>query len=113
VQGKKPAVISPLTLEAVRRIDALFEIERGINGETSERRRVIRQELSAPLVANLEVWMREQRAKLSRRNDVARAMDYMLKRWGAFTRFLDDGRICLSNNAARAGWRAPPPNLRL
>jgi hypothetical protein len=41
--------------------------------------------------------MREQRAKLSRRNDIAKAMDYMLKRWNAFTRFFDDGRICLSN----------------
>ncbi|WP_245283406.1 IS66 family transposase [Bradyrhizobium sp. WSM2793] len=105
VQGKKPAVISPLALEAVRRIDALFEIERGINGETPERRRAVRQELSAPLVAALEAWMREQRAKLSRRNDVAKAMDYMLKRWGSFTRFLEDGRICLSNNAAERALR--------
>jgi transposase len=105
VQGKKPAVISPLALEAVRRIDALFEIERGINGETPERRRAVRQELSAPLVADLETWMRDQRAKLSRRNDVAKAMDYMLKRWSSFTRFLDDGRICLSNNAAERALR--------
>jgi transposase len=30
----------------------------------------------------------------------AKAMDYMLKRWTAFTRFLTDGRLCLSNNAA-------------
>ncbi|MEZ2148267.1 IS66 family transposase [Bradyrhizobium sp. DN5] len=105
VQGKKPAVISPLALEAVRRIDALFEIERGINGQTPERRRAVRQELSAPLVADLKAWMREQRAKLSRRNDVAKAMDYMLKRWSAFTRFLDDGRICLSNNAAERALR--------
>jgi transposase len=104
-QGKKPAVISPLALEAVRRIDALFEIERAINGQSPERRRAVRQELSAPLVANLEAWMREQRAKLSRGNDVAKAMDYMLKRWIAFTRFLDDGRICLSNNAAERGVR--------
>ena len=63
-QGKKPAVISPLALEAVRRIDALFEIERAINGQSAERRRAVRQELSAPLVADLEAWMREQRAKL-------------------------------------------------
>ena len=104
-QGKKPAVISPLALEAVRRIDQLFEIERAINGQSPERRRAVRQELSAPLVANLEAWMREQRAKLSRGNDVAKAMDYMLKRWIAFTRFLDDGRICLSNNAAERGVR--------
>jgi transposase len=104
-QGKKPAAISPLALEAVRRIDQLFEIERAINGQSSKRRRAVRQQLSAPLVANLEAWMREQRAKLSRGNDVAKAMDYMLKRWVAFTRFLDDGRICLSNNAAERGVR--------
>src|SRR6202790_3012439 len=104
-QGKKPAVISPLALEAVRRIDALFEIERTINGQSAEKRRAVRQELSAPLVADLQTWMREQRAKLSRGNDVAKAMDYMLKRWTAFTRFLDDGRICLSNNAAERGVR--------
>jgi transposase len=102
-QGEKPAVISPLALEAVRRIDELFEIERAINGQSPERRKAVREELSAPLVANLEAWMRGQRAKLSRGNDVAKAMDYMLKRWIAFTRFLDEGRICLSNNAAERG----------
>jgi hypothetical protein len=104
-QGKTPAAISPLALEAVRRIDVLFEIERSINGQSAEQRRVVRQELSAPLVAALESWMREQRAKLSRSNDVAKAMEYMLKRWPAFTRFLDDGRICLSNNAAERALR--------
>ncbi len=104
-QGKAPAPISPLALEAVQRIDALFEIERSINGQTAEQRRSVRQQLSAPLVADLEIWMREQRAKLSRGNDVAKAMDYMLKRWSAFTRFLDDGRICLSNNAAERALR--------
>ena len=104
-QGKTPGVISPLALEAVRRIDALFEIERSINGQSAERRRAVRQELSAPLIADLEPWLREQRPKLSRGNDLAKAMDYMLKRWPAFTRFLDDGRICLSNNAAERALR--------
>src|SRR6202166_1986842 len=104
-QGKTPAPISPLALEAVRRIDALFEIERSINGQSAEQRRAVRRELSAPLVADLESWMREQRAKLSRGNEVAKAMEYMLKRWTAFTRFLDDGRICLSNNAAERALR--------
>ena len=75
-------------MEAVHRIDALFDIERSINGQSAERRRAVRQELSAPLLADLESWLREQRAKLSRGNDLAKAMDYMLKRWPAFTRFL-------------------------
>jgi transposase len=104
-QGKQPAAISPMALDVVRRIDALFDIERTINGESAARRKAVRQELSAPLVADLEAWMREQRARLSRGNDVAKAMDYMLKRWSVFTRFLDDGRICLSNNAAERGLR--------
>jgi transposase len=104
-QGKTASVISPLALEAVRRIDALFEIERAINGQSAERRQAVRQEVSAPLVADLERWLREERPKLSRGNDLAKAMDYLLKRWPAFTRFLDDGRICLSNNAAERALR--------
>src|SRR4051795_5641618 len=59
-QGKPASVISPLALEAVRRIDALFEIERAINGHSVERRRAVRQELSAPLVADLAGWLRQE-----------------------------------------------------
>jgi transposase len=103
--GKVAAPISPLALEAVRRIDALFEIERGINGKGADERRTVRQELSKPLLEELEAWMRAERLKLSRGNDLAKAMDYMLKRWPAFTRFLDDGRVCLSNNAAERALR--------
>ena len=104
-EGKTAGVISPLALEAVRRIDALFEIERSINGQSIERRQQARQELSALLIADLEGWLHEHRPKLSRGNDLARAMDYVLKRWPAFTRFLDDGRVCLSNNAAERALR--------
>ena len=104
-QGKTPAVISPMALEAVRRIDALFEIERAINGLDVGQRKAARQDQSAPLVASLHAWMREERAKLSRGNEVAKAMDYMLKRWDSFARFLVDGRICLSNNAAERALR--------
>ena len=69
------------------------------------RGRAARQERSASLVADLEAWMRAERAKLSRHAAVAKAMDYMLTRWEAFTRFLDDGRICLTNNAAERALR--------
>jgi len=104
-QGKQPAAISPLCLEAVQRIDALFDIERDINGCSADQRRTVRQEFSGPLVTDLLAWMREQRGKLSGANDVAKAMDYMLKRWMVFARFLDDGRICLTNNAAERALR--------
>ena len=78
----------------------LFDIDRQINGQDAARRKAVRHELSAPLATELEAWIRQERARLSRHNDVAQAMGYMLKRWPAFTRFLNDGRICLSNNAA-------------
>jgi transposase len=104
-EGKVPAPISPLALEIVQRMDRLFEIERGINGRSADERRAVRQEVSRPLIEDLEARMRAERPKLSRGNDLAKAMDYMLKRWPAFTRFLDDGRVCLSNNAAERGLR--------
>lgn len=66
----------------------------------------IRRERAAPLVDDLEGCMRTERAKLSRHSDVAKAMDYMLKRWTDFTRFLEDGRICLTRNCAERELRA-------
>ncbi|MFL5267086.1 MAG: IS66 family transposase [Stellaceae bacterium] len=96
---------APLAIEGVRRIDAIFAIEREINGATAEQRLAIRKERVNPLVDELEEWMRAERARLSRHADLAKAIDYMLKRWPAFTRFLDDGRICLSNNAAERALR--------
>jgi transposase len=101
----KTAIISPIALETVKRIDALFDIERDINGRSAAERLAIRRQLSAPCVAELERWMHEQRAKLSRHDPVAKALDYMLTRWTAFTGFLDDGRICLTNNAAERALR--------
>jgi transposase len=91
---------APIAIEAVGRIDALFAIEREINGLPAERRLMVRAERSRPLVTELEDWLRRKRATLSAKSPVAKAIDYMLKRWPAFTRFLEDGRVCLSNNAA-------------
>ena len=104
-RGKNAAAISPIALEAVKRIDALFDIERGINGLSADERLRIRQEQSAPLLAALEAWLREQRRRLSRSASVAEPIDYMLKRWDRFARFIDDGRICLTNNAAERALR--------
>jgi hypothetical protein len=89
----------------VRRIDALFDVERALNGVPEGQRLALRQQHAAPLVAELEAWLRGERARLSRHNDVAKAIDYLLKRWPAFTRFLDDAKICLTNNAAERALR--------
>ena len=99
------SVLAPLAVEAVKRIDAIFDIEREINGRSADDRLAVRRERVAPLVADLEAWMRAQRGRLSRHSEVGKAMDYMLKRWETFSRFLADGRICLTNNAAERALR--------
>jgi transposase len=104
-RGDNAPPISPIALEAVKRIDALFAVEREINGLLAATRLAARQEKSAPLVVAFEGWMRAERAKLSRHAAIAKAIDYLLTRWPAFTRFLEDGRICLSNNAAERALR--------
>jgi transposase len=104
-RGERTGVIYPIALEAVQRLDALFDIEREILGMAAEERLVVRKERSAPLIADLHAWLTAQRAKLSRNHDLARAINYMLRRWEAFTRFLDDGRICITNNAAERALR--------
>jgi transposase len=90
----------PIAIEAVKRFDALFAIERQINGLTPAQRIAVRHERSRALVVALETWLREQRAKLSAQSKIAKAIAYSLTRWVALTRFLDDGRMCMSNNAA-------------
>lgn len=107
-RGQRAAMIYPIALEAVQRLDALFDIERSINGKSPAERLAVRQELSAPLMADLHAWLTEQIGKLSRGHDLTKACFYMLKRWDAFTRFLGDGRVCLTNNAAERALRCIP-----
>jgi transposase len=107
--GKPAHDISPIALEAVKRIDAIFDIEREINGKDAGTRLAARQERSRPLVEGLRSWLIAERGKLSKHNGVAKAIDYFTTakhgRWAAFTAFLDDGRICLTNNAAERALR--------
>jgi transposase len=104
-RGEKPRPVYPLALQAVQRIDALFAIERQINGRPPAERLAVRRAQSAPLTADLEAWMIQTRDTLARGHDLSKAMSYMLRRWPSFTRFLGDGRICLTNNAAERALR--------
>ncbi len=107
-RGQRSSMIYPIALEAVQRLDALFDIERTINGKAPAERRAARQELSAPLMVELHAWLSAQVARLSRNHDLTKACHYMLRRWEAFTQFLDDGRVCLTNNAAERALRCIP-----
>ena len=104
-RGRSATAISPIALEAVRRIDQLFEIEREIHGLSPEERLRVRQRRSAPLLSNLEAWLRAECARLSRSSNVIKPINYLLNRWDGFARFVHDGRICMTNNAAERALR--------
>lgn len=107
-RGERTGMIYPIALEAVRRLDALFDVERTINGKSAADRLAVRKTLSAPLMTELHTWLTAQRAILSRNHDLAKACLYMLRCWDAFTHFLNDGRVCLTNNAAERALRCVP-----
>lgn len=103
--GAKSPALSPIAIEIVRRIDTLFEIEREINGFGPAERRAERQLRAKPIVDDLHSYMTQKHQALSPKHDLAKAMAYMLKRWPAFSLYLDDGRVCMSNNAAERALR--------
>ncbi|WP_258763272.1 IS66 family transposase [Bradyrhizobium arachidis] len=104
-EGRQRKPVSPIALEAVRRLDALFEIERAINGSRIDKRRAVRRVQSKPILDDMHAWLLCERETLSRSSEVLKPMNYMLRRWDDFARFLDDGRICLTNNCAERALR--------
>ena len=96
---------APVAAEAVRRIDELFANERDISGKPAAERLAAREERAKPLVLELEAWLRVQHARVSPKSETGKAIAYALNHWNALTRFLGDGRICLSNNAAERALR--------
>jgi hypothetical protein len=71
----------------------------------ADERRAVRQDKSKPLLDDMHAWLFHERETLSRSAEVLKPINYMLRRWDDFARFLDDGRICLSNNAAERALR--------
>ena len=96
---------APIGIEAVARIDVLFAIEREINGLPASERQRVRHDRSKSLVEALGTWLREQHARVSPNGKTAKAIAYSLNAWVALIRFLGDGRLCMSNNAAERAMR--------
>ncbi|HYZ20601.1 MAG TPA: IS66 family transposase [Rhodopila sp.] len=96
---------SPLAAEALHRIAALYGIETSARGKSPETRLAIRQDKSAPLLADLRVWLENSLGRISGKSSLAGAIRYTLSRWEALTLVLRDGRTCLDNNAAERAMR--------
>jgi len=96
---------SPIAADALQRIGALYAIESEIRGRPPDERSAIRQSRAGPLLESLRGWLRETLSRVSKKSELAKAISYVLTRWPAFTRYRDDGRIEMDNNAAERSLR--------
>jgi transposase len=96
---------SPVAAEALERIGKLYDIEAQIRGRPPAERAQIRQARAGPLLESLREWLRQTLARVSKKSELARAIGYILTRWTALTRYCDDGRIEIDNNAAERALR--------
>ncbi|MBP2312961.1 transposase [Azospirillum soli] len=97
---------APIAAEALRRIGELYAVEAKIAGQDADERRRVRQAEAAPKMAALKAWLEDTLGRIDGKSDTAKAVRYMLNRWTALTRYLDDGRLEIDNNAAERALRA-------
>ena len=96
---------APIATEAVRRIGALYAIEREITGHSAAERTASRQARAGPELEALHLWLTATLVRVPGRGDLATAIRYALSRWTALTRYRDDGHLAIDNNAAERAIR--------
>jgi transposase len=81
-------------------IGQLYAVEKrarqsGIDGEQL---RLLRQEVSRPVLDQLHTYLLKIRDELLPKSEPGQAVAYVLKNWVALTRYLDDGHLSIDNN---------------
>lgn len=100
--GRAPGTVAE---QALKRIAALYAVEADIRGQPPDERRRQRQARAGPLLAELHTWLSSLVGRVLAKSEIAAAIGYSLTRWQALTRYLDDGRIEIDNNAAERALR--------
>ena len=99
------ATNAPIAGEALQRIGLLFDVERATMGRPPEQRRLLRQRSARPVMDDLAAFLDASLTQISGRSELAKAIRYARSRWTALTRYLDDGTLEISNNAAERAIR--------
>ena len=89
---------SAIAEQALALFAGLYQVEREVADLQEDERRRIRQDRGKPLADALHAWLTAQRQKVPPGSATARAIEYSLRRWGALTRYLDDGSLPADNN---------------
>jgi len=100
------ALASPIAAEALDRIGRLYQIEDEIRGRRPDERQAVRQARAGPELESLHAWLHATLTTLSKKSELAQAIRYALSNWVALTRYRDDGRVEIDNNAAERALRA-------
>ena len=96
---------SPVAVEVLQRIAALYKIEDEVRGAPAEQRQQIRHERSGVLVDDLRIFLEAKNRQVSAKAKLGEAIRYALTRWDGLSRFLDDGRVDLDSNAVERSIR--------
>ncbi|SFU93769.1 IS66 C-terminal element, partial [Paenacidovorax caeni] len=94
-----------IAAQALGRIAELYAIERDIRGQPPDVRQAQRQARAGPLLQEMHAWLSQLLGRVSAKSALAQAIGYSLARWQALTRYCDDGRIEMDNNAAERALR--------
>ena len=96
---------SPVAVEVLQRIAALYKIEDEVRGAPAEQRQQIRNERSHVIVNDLQSFLEAKNRQVSAKAKLGEAIRYALTRWDGLSRFLDDGRVDLDSNAVERSIR--------
>lgn len=96
---------SPVATEVLHRIALLYAIEDEVRGEPAQQRRLVRGEHSRVIIDDLHHYLEARNRQVSPKAKLGEAIRYALTRWDGLSRFLDDGRVDLDNNAVERSIR--------
>ena len=94
-----------IALEILTRISEIYKIENDIRGYLPDKRLENRQQGSKSLIDDLFKRLHYLKNKLPAKSSTAKAINYTLNNQVALSRFLDDGKIEIDNNAAENAMR--------
>src|ERR1700719_5281289 len=100
------ALPSPIALEALERIGRLYKVEEETRGRPPHERHAVRQARAGPELKSMQEWLQRTATTLSKKSELAKAIRYALSNWVALTRYCEDGRLEIDNNAAERALRA-------
>ncbi len=89
---------SPMAAEALRHIQRRYDVEADAKMMSVPERQALRLARAVPLLASLQQFLKDSRAKAGDNGASAKAIDYRLKRWAALSRYALTGDLPIDNN---------------